>query len=113
MTARVTRAVDGLVDAAVLAFAAWTVIYHVCLLLQPPTWVMLACWAVVSAAGITAWFRRGTGAALWHDRAPRGRPPGPRGRGGRGGRRGGNERGPARGGRPVVVRVAARRSASR
>ncbi|MEV5830433.1 DUF6077 domain-containing protein [Spirillospora sp. NPDC052242] len=65
---RVTRAVDGLVDAAVLAFAAWTVIYHVCLLLQPPTWVMLACWAAVSAAGIAVWFRRPAGRPLWDDR---------------------------------------------
>ncbi|WP_026406210.1 DUF6077 domain-containing protein [Actinomadura rifamycini] len=65
---RVTRAVDGLVDAAVLAFAAWTVVYHVCLALQPPTWAMLACWATVSAAGTAVWFRLPAGRPLWDDR---------------------------------------------
>ncbi|GGV28216.1 hypothetical protein GCM10010182_58970 [Actinomadura cremea] len=68
MRTRVTRVVDGLVDAAVLAFAAWTVIYHLCLLLEPPTWVMLLGWTAVSAAGITVWFRRRAGLPLWDDR---------------------------------------------
>ncbi|QFG26582.1 hypothetical protein [Actinomadura sp. WMMB 499] len=65
---RVTRAVDGLVDTIVLAFAAWTVIYHLCLALQPPTWVMPAGWAAVSATGIALWFRRRADRPLWDDR---------------------------------------------
>ncbi|WP_192809194.1 hypothetical protein, partial [Actinomadura montaniterrae] len=43
-TGRAGRAVDAAVDAAVLAFAVWTVVYHLGLLLRPPTWALVACW---------------------------------------------------------------------
>ncbi|MDL4817130.1 DUF6077 domain-containing protein [Actinomadura opuntiae] len=47
---RTERAVDAAVDAAVLLFAVWTVVYHLGLLVRPPTWVLLACWLGAAAA---------------------------------------------------------------
>ncbi|MWA05294.1 hypothetical protein F8568_043645 [Actinomadura sp. LD22] len=58
---RTGRAVDGAVDAAVLLFAVWTVVYHAGLLLRPPTWALLACWLGLSAAAAAAWALRGRG----------------------------------------------------
>ncbi|MGI5330096.1 DUF6077 domain-containing protein [Actinomadura nitritigenes] len=55
---RTGRAVDAAVDAAVLLFAVWTVVYHLGLLLRPPTWALLACWLGVSAAAAAAWSLR-------------------------------------------------------
>ncbi|GAA4225751.1 hypothetical protein GCM10022254_08350 [Actinomadura meridiana] len=55
-----TRLVDGLTDVSVLLFAAWTVIYHLGLLIRPPTYVLLLVWlagAVAVAALYTV--RRG------------------------------------------------------
>jgi hypothetical protein len=46
---------DGTTDVAVLAFAAWTVVYHAGLLVRPSTTVLLAGWLavmVVTAAGL-------------------------------------------------------------
>ncbi|WP_067471465.1 DUF6077 domain-containing protein [Actinomadura hibisca] len=45
-----TRALDGVGDGVVLAFALWTLVYHLGLLLEPPTWALLAGWAVAAAA---------------------------------------------------------------
>ncbi|MBD2892640.1 hypothetical protein amrb99_15500 [Actinomadura sp. RB99] len=54
----VDAALDTAVDAAVLLFAVWTVVYHLGLLLRPPTWALLACWLGASAAGAAAWALR-------------------------------------------------------
>ncbi|QKG18550.1 DUF6077 domain-containing protein [Actinomadura verrucosospora] len=68
---------DRAVDAVVLLFAVWTVVYHAGLVLRPPTWALLACWAAVSAAIAAAWALRGRrdgrgGRPLWPE------PPAPR-----------------------------------
>ncbi|MBO2453313.1 hypothetical protein J4573_39890 [Actinomadura barringtoniae] len=67
-----TRALDRGTDLALLAFAAWTVIYHLGLLLRPPTWILLDFWfaAMVVILALYVW-RRVTGARsapLWTDR---------------------------------------------
>ncbi|TDB95742.1 DUF6077 domain-containing protein [Actinomadura sp. 7K534] len=49
---RTTRVVDGLSDAAVVLFAAWTAVYHAGLLLRAPTWALLLAW--LAAAGALA-----------------------------------------------------------
>ncbi|MBG6089261.1 DUF6077 domain-containing protein [Actinomadura viridis] len=65
---------DRATDLVVIAFAAWTLIYHLGLLVRPPTWVLLAAWAAVLAAlaagfGWRARAAAGTGGArsLWGD----------------------------------------------
>lgn len=68
---RTERAVDAAVDAAVLLFAVWTVVYHLGLLLRPPTWALLACWLGVSAAAAAAWSLR------WRRDGPAGGAPWP------------------------------------
>ncbi|MFI0481104.1 DUF6077 domain-containing protein [Actinomadura sp. 9N215] len=41
---RATRLMDGFTDGAALLFAAWTAVYHLGLLLHPPTWALLLMW---------------------------------------------------------------------
>ncbi|TMQ81364.1 hypothetical protein ETD83_41495, partial [Actinomadura soli] len=48
--ARATRLVDGFTDAAVLLFAVWTAVYHLGLLVRPPTSVLLLVWLACAAA---------------------------------------------------------------
>jgi hypothetical protein len=55
---RTERAGDAALDAAVLLFAVWTVVYHLGLLLRPPTWALVACWLGASAAAAAAWALR-------------------------------------------------------
>ncbi|MFB4311395.1 DUF6077 domain-containing protein [Actinomadura sp. GTD37] len=50
---RTTRLVDGVTDGIVVSFAAWTVIYHLGLLIRPPTSVLLAMW-LLSACALAA-----------------------------------------------------------
>ncbi|MFI6519275.1 DUF6077 domain-containing protein [Spirillospora sp. NPDC050679] len=45
-----TRVMDRVSDGVVLAFALWTLVYHLGLLLKPPTWALLAGWAAAAAA---------------------------------------------------------------
>ncbi|WP_344587008.1 DUF6077 domain-containing protein [Actinomadura vinacea] len=64
--AALTRALDRGTDGLVIAFALWTLVYHAGLLVRPPTWVLLAVWAVATAAA-------GAGYVLWRrSRAGRG-----------------------------------------
>ncbi|TDC91784.1 hypothetical protein, partial [Actinomadura sp. 7K507] len=76
---RTTRFMDGVTDWAVLLFAAWTVVYHLGLLLHPPTWVLLLGWLAASAALAALYAaRRGwwEGGPLWRERsAPAAKPP--------------------------------------
>ncbi|MFG2002433.1 DUF6077 domain-containing protein [Spirillospora sp. NPDC048911] len=53
----INRLLDRLSDAAVVAFAVWTAVYHLGLLFDPPAWVLVACWLVVLAimGGLYAW----------------------------------------------------------
>ncbi|WP_131743444.1 hypothetical protein, partial [Actinomadura roseirufa] len=37
-----------------LLFAAWTVLYHLGLLIRPPTWALLAAWTAVAATALWA-----------------------------------------------------------
>ncbi|XVQ15094.1 DUF6077 domain-containing protein [Spirillospora sp. CA-255316] len=63
--AALTRALDRGTDVLVVAFALWTVIYHLSLPLDPPTWAMLAVWAVAgvaAGAGYARWRRARAGA---------------------------------------------------
>ncbi|MFF5262314.1 DUF6077 domain-containing protein [Actinomadura viridis] len=66
---------DRATDLLVIAFATWTLVYHLGLLVRPPTWVLLAAWAAVLAA-LAAGFgwraraagpRAGGARALWAD----------------------------------------------
>lgn len=65
---RTTRLMDGIIDGAVLLFAAWTVVYHLGLLFRPSTTVLLVVW-LGAAAAIAALYaaRRGWwgGGPLW------------------------------------------------
>ncbi|NVI89774.1 hypothetical protein, partial [Actinomadura sp. BRA 177] len=54
---RTTRLVDGATDGITVLFAAWTLIYHLGLLIRPPTSALLVVWLL------------GTGAARRADRA--------------------------------------------
>ncbi|WP_344279706.1 DUF6077 domain-containing protein [Actinomadura napierensis] len=63
---RAERGLDAAVDAAVLLFALWTLVYHLGLLIRPPTWVLLACWLGAAAAVAAAYASR----ALRHGAAP-------------------------------------------
>ncbi|WP_067803785.1 DUF6077 domain-containing protein [Actinomadura formosensis] len=57
---RATRLVDGVTDGAVLGFAAWTLLYHLGLLVHPPTWSLLVLWLLCGCAlGALYAFRRG------------------------------------------------------
>jgi hypothetical protein len=74
--AALSRALDRGTDGLVIAFALWTVIYHLSLPLDPPTWAMLAVWAAATAAagaGYARWRRArpGAGRELWRDAAVR------------------------------------------
>ncbi|KAB2351557.1 DUF6077 domain-containing protein [Actinomadura rudentiformis] len=53
----INRILDRFSDLAVVAFAVWTAVYHVGLLVTPRTWVLLTCWLVVLAilGGLYAW----------------------------------------------------------
>ena len=78
-----TRVLDRGTDGLVAAFALWTVVYHLSLPLDPPTWAMLTAWAAATAAAGAAYLRwrrtrpdgtapgggtaHGTGRALWAD----------------------------------------------
>jgi hypothetical protein len=55
--ATAARAADRALDAGVAAFAAWTVVYDVCLLAHVGTDAALAAWVVLVAAGAVAWWR--------------------------------------------------------
>ena len=53
--ARAVRAVDGVLDFLLIAFAAWTAIYHVCLVLRiPASWAGLATALALVPAGVLA-----------------------------------------------------------
>lgn len=53
--ARAVRAVDGVLDFLLIAFAAWTAIYHACLVLRiPASWAGLATVLAVVPAGVLA-----------------------------------------------------------
>ncbi|MFI0352194.1 DUF6077 domain-containing protein [Actinomadura sp. 9N407] len=70
--APLARALDRATDAVVVAFAIWTLVYHLGLLIRPPSWALLAMWAAASgaAAAVYAWRKRpGGGGALWDDPA--------------------------------------------
>ncbi|TDE32858.1 DUF6077 domain-containing protein [Actinomadura sp. 6K520] len=71
---RTTRLVDGLSDAAVVLFAAWTVVYHLGLLLRSPTWALLLAW-LAAAGALAALYATGRawweGGPLWRERARR------------------------------------------
>ncbi|GAA2085797.1 DUF6077 domain-containing protein [Actinomadura alba] len=58
---RVTTLLDGATDAAVVAFAMWTVVYHAGLLIRPPTAVLVAGWLVIMTVLAAVWVRRWTG----------------------------------------------------
>ncbi|MBC6456873.1 DUF6077 domain-containing protein [Actinomadura sp. HBU206391] len=58
--ARATAFLDGATDAAVVAFAAWTAVYHAGLLIRPPTAVLVAAWLVVMATLAAVRMTRGT-----------------------------------------------------
>ncbi|GAA0592804.1 hypothetical protein GCM10009546_64000 [Actinomadura livida] len=63
---------DGLSDAAVALFAAWTAVYHAGLLLRAPTWALLLAW-LAAAGALTALYAAGRewwdGGPLWRERA--------------------------------------------
>lgn len=67
---RATRLVDGASDGVVAAFAVWTVVYHLGLLLTAPTWALLLAWlaAALGTAAVCA-ARRGRweSGPLWSD----------------------------------------------
>jgi len=71
---RATRLADGFTDAIVVAFAVWTVIYHLGLLIRPPTAAMLAVWPL-GAGALAALYAAGRG--RWAGPPPRD-PPAPR-----------------------------------
>ena len=54
LPAVIARGCDGLLDFVVLAFGAWTVVYHLCLVIGIGTIGALAAWAVALLA--SAWF---------------------------------------------------------
>lgn len=56
---RAVRVCDGLLDVLVLAFAAWTVVYHACLVLDLGAAIALAAWAAVVVPGTWLWLRTG------------------------------------------------------
>ncbi|WP_242910098.1 DUF6077 domain-containing protein [Actinomadura terrae] len=65
-----TGLLDGVTDGAVVLFAAWTVLYHLGLLLDPPTTALLVAWLVAAAVlGVLYARRSGWWAVgpLWHD----------------------------------------------
>ena len=66
-----TRFMDGAVDGAVLLFAAWTVVYHLGLLIKPSTSALLLMWLVAAAAvAVVYGTRRGWWAAVvWPERS--------------------------------------------
>lgn len=66
---RATRLVDGFTDGVVLLFAAWTVVYHVGLLLEPPTGALLLVWlaGAVAIGAAYAARRRWWGGPLWRE----------------------------------------------
>ncbi|MCW2902011.1 MAG: hypothetical protein JWO67_4276 [Streptosporangiaceae bacterium] len=72
-TALLTRAVDLVTDVAVLLFAAWTLIYHVGLLLRPPTIALLCAWAGAAALIVALYVRHRSG--VRRDPADGGAPP--------------------------------------
>lgn len=61
-TPGLVRVMDRLTDLAVLLFACWTVIYHVGLLVRPPTGVLLTAWATAGALICGLYVRRCTAA---------------------------------------------------
>lgn len=54
------RACDVLLDVFVLAFAAWTVVYHACLVLDLGAAIAIAAWASVVIPGVWLWVRAGS-----------------------------------------------------
>ncbi len=75
-----TRVVDGITDGLVVLFAVWTVIYHLGLLLEPPTSALLAFWPVSAIAVALLYARRSRWWAAglgWHEplRRSKGEPP--------------------------------------
>jgi hypothetical protein len=60
--APLTHWLDGVSDLFVLLFALWTLIYHLGLLVRPPTAVLLTAWVVAGAALGALYVRRRTAA---------------------------------------------------
>ncbi|WP_433323698.1 DUF6077 domain-containing protein [Spirillospora sp. CA-294931] len=61
-----TGAMDRLTDGIVVAFALWTLIYHLGLVLKPPTWGLLAGWVVATLLIAVVFLRKRPGTRpLW------------------------------------------------